>query len=90
LNTPSPSEIRNYTPGPWRANEGNEVIADRESHELLAMTPHNICVTCAGNARLMAAAPELYEALEAILEGRVISTQIIEKARTALKKVRGA
>ncbi len=54
-----------FTPDPWRA-DGLSVVADGRGIIAMCLTPQNNGVMeCSANARLIAAAPELYEALEA-------------------------
>lgn len=64
-----------HTPGPWRVGEGSYVVADhpvpeiRGSEEVEHYGGHLICESVSpSNARLIAAAPDLLEALKAILE----------------------
>lgn len=70
-----------HTPGPWEAikglNESDEmrcgVVADRGERKYLVATiengaPGDICDTEFANARLIAAAPELLEALRPFAE----------------------
>ena len=52
-----------WTPGPWRA-DGLQVIADDRGVIAKIPTPHTDgTFDCEANARLIAAVPELYEAL---------------------------
>lgn len=85
-----------WTPGPWLVESENNpdgsslIVVDDEG--LL------ICDTCdincgheeqaEANARLIASAPELFEALQVLLEFDGISAR--EKARAALAKAGGA
>lgn len=98
-----------HTKGPWawyenpsggcRVQTLNVGIADVLSR---AGVPHPVQESCAANARLIAAAPELLEALEGLLreepniyEGRLeaslyVSVDALEDARAAIKKARGS
>lgn len=92
-----------HTPGPWVAEFGRDgsfsieadrqgiaggllVLASRNEHPLLVDQMH-------ANARLIAAAPDLLEALEAICacisETRgTDATEAVHKAESAIKKAR--
>jgi hypothetical protein len=93
-----------FTPGPWRACPVQGVdydfrpIARDVSH---GAAPYHARVDYTGdeaetdaNANLIAAAPDLYAALEMLLNDGVIDAAIMEPgrvsiARAALKKARG-
>lgn len=87
------NEIKGYTPGPWKVDRpyirgAGRAIAALESG-------HNE-VEDAANARLIAAAPELYEALLDLYKAFVIEEISIDagvrarlRARDALALVRG-
>lgn len=55
-----------HTPAPWKVN-GTQVHADNK-HESLIADVFDQNEACKANARLIAAAPELLEALEIALE----------------------
>ena len=92
-----------HTPGPWSENEGFIVGPDFETicdPRCLPPTAENI-VTMEANARLIAAAPDLLEALEAICKHATqcemhgepstvdgIDWDDILKARAAIRKAR--
>jgi len=99
--------MNTHTPGPWRCNYGNgtnlthdvtiwglggrTVIGELCSDPAFGPVPSNS--EMAANARLIAAAPELLEALEEIaeqleLEGPSCS-DILAAARSTIAKVRG-
>lgn len=86
-----------HTPGPWTAPEGPFVgghyvgtedadIAER------ADWPLEFTAEQEANARLIAAAPELYEALERLLvehDGNYRTSTAVDAARAAIAKARG-
>jgi hypothetical protein len=57
-----------HTPGPWRVEHGRTVQIHGGNHWIATLK----CGSCPaheiGNARLIAAAPEMYEALRAIVD----------------------
>lgn len=95
--------MTDWTPGPWRMewqtpNMGNEnaTIALVGDYRVTASTPdYEVHGPDKVDARLIAAAPELYEALEAIVgalldQDHVGALQIARTAgRAALAKARG-
>jgi hypothetical protein len=102
-----PTSVPNaaHTPGPWEAIKGVEqsddmrcgVAAVREDIRYLVATiengaPGDFCDTEFANARLIAAAPELYDILNDIIwNGALRSDQHerLAKANAVLAKVRG-
>ena len=73
-----------HTPGPWRYEEGTKTIRAVPSNYWLAtMDSWDGAVDHAANARLIAAAPRMLEALE-----RIASSDIecwhVEKAKEAI------
>ena len=88
-----------FTPGEWEARGMHIGIAGKTSKDDIASLPAS--PICAGrrsaeeteaNARLIAAAPELYEALAVLLETedpslRHFRAAALERARAALAKV---
>lgn len=88
------NEIKGYTPGPWRIEEfrkGSYLVTARNAgiarEGLVAQH-----VPGSANARLIAAAPELFEALENLMDflfhGKK-DRQTILRATAALAKARG-
>lgn len=86
--------VRKYTPGPWTIAEtvktaridGARLIrpVDHKNYEYGATA---ILSTSEADARLIAAAPELLEALQAMLDDqRDASLPVLEKARAAIAK----
>jgi hypothetical protein len=73
-----------WTPGPWEV-DGSKVCYDLDG------TKDNICNTVwqEANAHLIAAAPDLYEALAEIMDWVVNDHPASVKARAALAKARG-
>jgi hypothetical protein len=82
-----------YTPGPWRlftAFTDPEIVTDRKSaHETESLVQFRGQPNALANARLMAAAPELLEALE-LAETAVEYYHDHEGAGITLKAVRDA
>jgi hypothetical protein len=86
-----------FTPGPWEARTfaiyGGANMRDRIAHTGGGLPPPRVRESDA-NARLIAAAPELYEALEATLEflgeiGAGPRKALREQVQAALAKARG-
>ena len=81
------------TPWPWRTGPINYADVYGADGEVVALVPKG--ETAAGNARLMAAAPDLYEALKALLDispfatGGDASAEIHRQAEAALAKANG-
>jgi hypothetical protein len=93
-------ENAKHTPGPWRSERGNgdygrNVTADN-GRRIVCET---ICAEHEANARLIAAAPELLEALHSILEHsrefgdiedcETMLARIEDKVRAAIAKAEG-
>ena len=96
-----------WTKGPWTASPGFNGQSDDERAAILAMHPHYCEIVGGGypkpegfsvsghcgqaNAHLIAAAPELYEALRDMcaVGGLDDGTDVIAKANAALAKARG-
>jgi hypothetical protein len=85
-----------WTPGPWtncndsfiEADVSGKVVVEEMNTEIEFMEDEEITA----NANLIAAAPDLYEALEAILEERYENSELdplVNDARAALAKARG-
>lgn len=74
-----------YTNGPWVVND---VSVRKEDGSLLALVYSNGDGSMNANAHLIAAAPDLYEALDKCI-GYVESDIIRRKALKALAKARG-
>ena len=92
----------NWTRGPWRANGDKIESTSGACRARIAIIDDGAGTNPAANAHLIAAAPELYEALQTILpyvpissasEGGAVarSGNVIaaDKVRAALKKARG-
>lgn len=83
-----------HTPGPWvlsRARHNNSLFV-RESRNPCATAVARIGITHVdhdANARLIAAAPELYEALRGVLRVADRATVEFDAARAALAKADG-
>jgi hypothetical protein len=88
-----------HTPGPWAANDDGLVLGNLDNYEGEAPL---VC-TCGSaddfnmepdlhlaNARLIAAAPDLLDALETIAAGNTDPDRMVEIAREAIAKVEGA
>jgi hypothetical protein len=107
----------NYTPGPWKALRSNESedgnYFDPEPGELFpyatisapdgraVVTCHDLAKIKEGDAHLIAAAPDLLEALEGFLSWSIENEErpnyatkvqkpvVVEKVRAAIAKARG-
>jgi hypothetical protein len=88
-----------HTPGPWAANDDGLVLGNLDNYEGEAPL---VC-TCGSaddfnmepalhlaNARLIAAAPDLLDALETIAAGNTDPGRMVEIAREAIAKTEGA
>ena len=96
--------MSNHTPGPWRLNQGALLTVEADGHlgpiaelrsrlDYAGMNPI-VAQTRDANARLIAAAPELLEALQAIVKTcnvRIDDPRIqhFDKARAAIAKATG-
>ena len=89
-----------HTPGPWKWMMGGIVGVKRDKHDqtVPSVVNHNGLgrqgTETEHNARLIAAAPELLEALDALLNARwqgdqTVLTDAQAKARAAIAKARG-
>jgi hypothetical protein len=88
-----------HTPGPWEIHDGGRFGSwGNSGPSVCAVTGKNLCQPlvefvgpddlgqCAANARLIAAAPDLLEALNALVNGTGAWTMLIDNARAALAK----
>lgn len=83
----------NFTPGPWEYDGGAQIVEAARPHMRVAFLPsdHAEYAASSHNARLISAAPELYEALENLVEycqAHHPSIYLVEQI-AALKKARG-
>jgi hypothetical protein len=91
--------VSNHTPGPWRVNESTCVIAGPENAPFAVA---QVYLGSEANAALIAAAPDLLEALETILgvdnkltddwtaaDWRKAKAQYNEAAQLAIAKAKG-
>ena len=85
-----------HTPGPWRWSQNPHGGARVETQSVgvadvlsRAGVPHPVQESCAATARLIAAAPELLEALELIANTGMDARQCMLTARAAIKKAIG-
>jgi hypothetical protein len=81
----------NHTPGPWK-REGVDIYANAPAN----VRPHiaHVIYGATADARLIAAAPELLEALTDLVggcgkEGDLFSSEAMAKARAAIAKAEG-
>lgn len=84
-NTPQPSsKMKSFTPGPWRVGPyyRHEVLSDAG---VICCAPIETEQTRT-NARLIAAAPELLQALEAMLDAHPVMTGYYESLTTPLSE----
>lgn len=85
-----------FTPGPWEISDGYyetrlDVVDPRGKEvAVLRLVPLEPPKTFEANARLIAAAPDMYDALESVLEcGSVNDQWWVGKVKDALLKARG-
>lgn len=82
-----------WTPGPWRVGIDRRAIWDDEDRCIAVAKSETHQLEA--NARLIAAAPDLYEALGDVAgllmlhAGDGIATKAIDRARAAMAKARG-
>lgn len=81
-----------HTPGPWETKNGHSVIHVYGGGHRVAVVSEvpywmDFSITDAANARLIAAAPDMLEALQAIAEGNSPFVQAV--ARAAIEKAVG-
>jgi len=90
--------MSNYTPGPWEAfkdNDANCVATVSAGWTVLSTKADPNKHSCESDARLIAAAPEMLEALRAILAASLPvdkyanGMDAVEKAISAINKARG-
>lgn len=88
-----------HTPGPWRIEDKERILSDCPEFRIMCSDGYIAGVDStraenAANARLIAAAPELLEALEAIIASAdagnaAILNRLLDQARAAIAKARG-
>ena len=79
-----------HTPGPWAIDgEGTNAMVRGADLTIVAVRHRLTGPTHEANARLIAAAPELLEALESILSDACDNGAYWDKARAAIAKARG-
>ena len=89
-------ETTQFTPGPWTINAGLSVKGNGGRHIAKVGAEHLDSQTDRANAGLIAAAPEMYEALQAVVDqlqavgapGSVYNPALTQ-ARKALAKAKG-
>lgn len=78
-----------YTPGPWRVGpfEENEVLHEKGSICHLKPFPHDSVewIEQRANARLIAAAPDLYKACKAINDASIWADPALAKIHNLIK-----
>jgi hypothetical protein len=87
-----------HTPGPWTANKPTQSNGRAEVHAgpMLVAQAFNWLLDaegdeqCWADARLIAAAPDLLEALKAVVRVADRKTDEFDAARAAIKKAEGA
>ena len=77
-----------FTPGPWAIvlagdDKGGRWHIDSDDGPLICSTARE------GDAKLIAAAPELYEVVRQFVEGEEDDHAVMNRAQAALKKARG-
>jgi hypothetical protein len=94
-----------FTPGPWRKGDVGEIMLNNKYREIISddgkigLVYGIIDQDNKANANLIAAAPELYEALTGLYQSQAVSINepwdddrysvAMEKAEAAIKKARG-
>ena len=86
-----------HTPGPWKTNDGSSIVRDTEDKRIADTAVARPYPECLANARLMAAAPKLLAALEAVVRlhlqecryGRACPDTDIQAAREAIRAAKG-
>ena len=85
-----------HTPGPWTHHPEDNIILDASGRRLIEWQARSVSVSVEerdANARLIAAAPELLEALEVVLHLCTVigapDGPALDMARDALAKARG-
>lgn len=87
-----------YTPGPWAQHLGRSRhprfhVQTFAGYQIASTPPVSLMGVEAAeqeqNARLISAAPDMYEALRAIFEGTGMTGENMDKARAALAKAEG-
>jgi hypothetical protein len=93
--------MNKFTPGPWNQGDGSissqRLVYGGKYNVLIASTENNSVSLSKGkaNARLIAAAPDLLEALEEIMDGYLYGCDMetkrenIAKARAAIARAKG-
>jgi len=75
-----------HTQGPWRIGDaGSAVFGPPNGNP----SPETIATNVRKNAHLIAAAPDLLEALEYWFDSKAVPKILAEKARAAIAKARG-
>src|SRR4051812_36082664 len=99
-NPPNPAERTAHTPGPWLAEANDSSVFDSEGREVADCLTFPFSGEVAeANARLIAAAPELYEVLREAerqieylpnrFEPPANVNQVLTRIRAALAKAEG-
>jgi hypothetical protein len=91
-----PEQVK-HTPGPWRVGKRAKMRIVAGDDDTVASTGGDPTMPAEANARLIAAAPDMYEALGALLElhGGIMngcdceSCKIALRARAAIAKAEG-
>ena len=85
-----------HTPGPWKLKLGKGIqytylVADKKGQDIAnwAHYPNATKAQTKANARLIASAPELLDALQGFIEGAESMGWCTEKARAAIAKATG-
>lgn len=86
--------IVRHTPGPWAKNRYGELCGS--DHKRITLSDSGISLSCGvpqpeyiANARLVAAAPDLLEALKAVVSVADRKTVEFDKAHAAIAKAEG-
>jgi hypothetical protein len=90
-----PVEAASFTPGPWEHDDRKPIMVDFHSAPYFSIgTFYKDAEEAKANARLIAASPDLFHALDCIVwcysEDEFIPTEFWDMAKEAIKKARGA
>jgi hypothetical protein len=83
-----------FTPGPWHVVEGHSIVSIKADGIDIADTSskryyQSFDQTDRANAHLIAAAPDMFEALEAVVATSPIEDSVLPMVLAALSKARG-
>lgn len=80
-----------HTPGPWELSDcGEHIIGQADQDEIIEVANLSNTLNTKANANLIAAAPEMLEALESVVKA-IAEYQVIDEVKlmAAIKKAKG-